>query len=135
MSTPVLPGRFTEKQSESRIIRANPHIIYVIRSFSLYVKQLITNLNVKFSMTLGSAKVLVIVLIKTRLLPTVNITCKMYLRAYEGQSRLYEYQVISFHGSNQSFEAAHEFLSISVQYITFSAPIDRLTCGIIHILD
>lgn len=84
---------------------------------------------------MGSAKVLVTVLIKTRLLPTVNITRKMYLRAYEGQSRLYEYQVISFHGSNQLFEAAHEFLSISVQYITFSAPIDRLTCGIIHILD
>lgn len=143
MSTPVLPYRLIEKRSESRIIRAwpNPHFIFVIMSCSFYGKQSITNLleykdqrSGKKSATLGSAKVLVTILIKTHLLPTVNITRERYLRA-QGQSRKSDHQVISFRGSNQSYEAAHEFLSISVQYITFSAPIDRLTCGIIHILD
>lgn len=120
MSTPVLPGSFIEKQSESRIIRAwpNPHFIFVIMSCSFYGKQQITNLleykeqlSVKNSVTLGSAKVLVTVLIKTRLFPTVNTTRERYLRAYEGQSRTCEQQAISFRGSNQSYEAAHEFLS------------------------
>lgn len=54
-------------------------------------------------------KVIVTVFTKTRLLVTVNIT-QRHLRAYEGQSRKYEHQVISFRGSHQSHEAAHEFI-------------------------